>query len=369
MDAFLTALSALAFPGTHMMFEMYSFLQPGSRVTRSGDSVEEIPALMRAAPFDGGSHVSIDINAMLRSGNEGTGLDLFTSGDAFVRDFRNPPLEARLWYDDIYRPRLDVVLPPGGRSLAAEAAIASILVQADLEDFLLRLCTPDESKRVITGALSNGSWYAPVELTGTYHAFAHELARDIALSWIHLYDGAIVEDAAGLSLEALAARVDAAPRGSRVGVAPDARRRNHHLALDVKAMKRRDPHAPPRPDLARLEPRAILPADEELTREQVLAVLQADPATLFEALEAAAVPDDEWRGVEPLAMDLLEAQKAGVPTVEVQANTGDHVRFIEEHAPYHVRRLPNGGALLATHPFRTLWQLWADALHLLGIRT
>ena len=28
-----------------------------------------------------------------------------------------------------------------------------------------------------------------------------------------------------------------------------------------------------------------------------------------------------------------------------------------------------GGVLLATHPYRTLWQLWADALFLLGIRS
>jgi hypothetical protein len=32
-----------------------------------------------------------------------------------------------------------------------------------------------------------------------------------------------------------------------------------------------------------------------------------------------------------------------------------------------MRRLPNGGVLLATHPDRILWPLWADALFLLGI--
>jgi hypothetical protein len=41
--------------------------------------------------------------------------------------------------------------------------------------------------------------------------------------------------------------------------------------------------------------------------------------------------------------------------------------FIERHAPNHVQRLPNGGVVLATHPYRTLWPLWADALFLLGI--
>jgi hypothetical protein len=44
------------------------------------------------------------------------------------------------------------------------------------------------------------------------------------------------------------------------------------------------------------------------------------------------------------------------------------VRWIEQHAPFHVRRLPNGGVRLATHPYRILWPLWADALHLLDIR-
>ena len=106
-----------------------------------------------------------------------------------------------------------------------------------------------------------------------------------------------------------------------------------------------------------------------LTREQVLAVLKTPPATLLEALEAAAVPDDEWLRVEPLAIEMIEAKNQGAPTLEVNVTSGHHVRFIEQHAPFHVRRLPNGGVLLATHPYRTLWKLWADALLLLGIRT
>ncbi|WP_437651507.1 hypothetical protein [Sorangium sp. So ce362] len=31
------------------------------------------------------------------------------------------------------------------------------------------------------------------------------------------------------------------------------------------------------------------------------------------------------------------------------------------------RRLPSGGVVLATHPYRTLWPLWADALFALGL--
>ena len=79
------------------------------------------------------------------------------------------------------------------------------------------------------------------------------------------------------------------------------------------------------------------------------------------------MPDDEWHAVEPRALELIEARKQGAPTEEVNVSTGKHTRFIERHAPYHVRRLPNGGGLLATHPYRTLWPLWADALFLLGI--
>ncbi|NUQ78543.1 MAG: hypothetical protein HUU21_33865 [Polyangiaceae bacterium] len=89
---------------------------------------------------------------------------------------------------------------------------------------------------------------------------------------------------------------------------------------------------------------------------------------VLEALEAAAVPDDEWRAVEPLALEHLAAIEQGASVVEVDVTSKKHRHFIEQHAPYHVRRLPNGGVMLATHPYRTLWPLWADALDLLGIR-
>lgn len=59
--------------------------------------------------------------------------------------------------------------------------------------------------------------------------------------------------------------------------------------------------------------------------------------------------------------------REGEPSYEVRVATGRHVRFIERHSPYYVRRLPSGGLLLATHPSRTLWPLWADALLVLGI--
>ena len=95
--------------------------------------------------------------------------------------------------------------------------------------------------------------------------------------------------------------------------------------------------------------------------------MEASPDALLDALEACALPDDEWRAVEARALESIEAQKAGTETYSVDLKTRRHVRFLQHHAPYHVRRLPNGGVMLATHPYRTLWQLYADALFLLGI--
>jgi hypothetical protein len=194
------------------------------------------------------------------------------------------------------------------------------------------------------------------------------VARDLALSWIHLYDSDKTACIAGLPLDALAARVEAAPQDARVGIATSIEHIEEHFARD-NAAARSWPTRAPRPDLERKGPRAIAQSDEVLTREQVLKALQTPPAALLDALEAAAVPDDEWRATEPLALEAIEAKKQGAPTLEIDVSTGKHRRFIEHHAPYHVRRLPNGGVLLATHPYRTLWQLWTDALLLLGIRS
>jgi hypothetical protein len=113
----------------------------------------------------------------------------------------------------------------------------------------------------------------------------------------------------------------------------------------------------------------------DLSREQVLKALETPPATLLEALEAAAVPDDAWRAAEPKTRELMELRRqlddeaAGEvpPAFWVDITTREHTRFLEEHAPFHVRRLPSGGVVLATHPYRTLWPLWVDALFVLGL--
>jgi hypothetical protein len=226
-------------------------------------------------------------------------------------------------------PRCPAVGVPGSaRSIEVESAITSLLFQADVEDLLLRLCEPSAPSRVVTGGCtSRRHWGAPIEMNATYHPVATDIARDLALSWVLLHDRERMELVAGMPLAALHARVDAAPHGARVTVKGRA----------------------------------------ELSREAVLKVLNTSPAMLLDAIEASVLPDDEWRAVEFVATEVIQSMRTGVPVCEVDVATRRHVRFLEHHAPFHIRRLQSGGVLLATHPYRTLWPLWEDALHLLGI--
>jgi len=367
VDAFVAALSALTVPDALCNVNIYSIDSSGEP-WRERILIDQVIAFTRTF-FAAGACVYAFSVIKVSSGNI-HGLNVKCFGEGYRRRDPDGPLGASV--DDrsafLVR-RMEVVLGSGPRSTAVEAAAVSLQVQADTVDILLRLCAPDDTKRVTAGACSFFMyWVAPVEACATYHADAAMIARDLALSWVHLHDGDKNEVAAGLSLDALSARVEAAPQGARVGVATSVERLEEHLKLDFAATRSWETQ-PPRPDLARKGPRAVGPGDEELTREQVLKALETSPATLLEALEAAAVPDDEWRAAELLALEAIKAKKRGAPTLEIDVSTGKHRRFIEHHAPYHVRRLPNGGVLLATHPYRTLWKLWADALLLLGIRT
>jgi hypothetical protein len=251
-------------------------------------------------------------------------------------------------------------------SVESSAAAGAIDVQRHIEELMLGLCAPDAQKRVTTGTCTGGFiWFAPLENGATYHADGR-VARDLALTWVHLHDGDLVGRAAGLSLDELAARVEAAPPGAVVGIGPNIDRATKHQILDFKAERTR--HArPTRPDAMRSGPRAMLPGDMPLTREQVLRALTTPPEALLQALEAAAVPDADWRAAEGPALEMIEAKKQGSPTFEVDIFTREHVHFVEQHAPYRIRRLPNGGVMLATHPFRTLGPLYQDAILLLGI--
>lgn len=373
LDAFAAALSALVTRGGAC--NVWIWRLGAGRLEYDRVPLEEAVAAVRSA-FGAGTHALASFVVTLSSGRFFS-FDSSCTDEAYERVSPSGPLH--VWYydrRDLFLPTLEIALGGGARSVEVEAAMLSLQIQDEIEDLMRRLCAPDAAARVTTGGCGYlRCWAAPLEIAATYHADAAQVARDLALSWVHLYDGDVVERAAGLSLSALAARVEAAPPGARVGIAANVDQVSEHLGLDHAATMWGGTRLR-RVDIARLGPRPMLPSDAELTREQVLAALATPPAMLLDALEVAAVPDDEWRAMESRALDLIEAKKQGAPTEEVDisgykvdAKTGKHARFIERHAPYHVRRLPNGGVLLATHPYRTLWPLWADALFLLGIRS
>ena len=296
------------------------------------------------------------------------GVDFMCFGEGYERRHPAGPLSASPDERKSLIPFcLEVAFSPDERAVEVEAAIQALQTQQDIEEIMLRFCAPDARGRVTTGACVDlWGWSAPVETCATYHADAASVARDLALSWVHLHDGDKVERAASMSLLALQARVEAAPPGASVAIAGNPKRALEHLLLEhAAATSRETRHATP--NAARRGARVAIAGDAELSREAVLGALAAPPGALLEALEAAAVPDDEWRAVEPCALEVIQATKEGAPTYKVDLTTRKHVQFIERHAPYHVRRLPKGGVLLATHPYRTLWQLYADALFLLGI--
>jgi hypothetical protein len=267
---------------------------------------------------------------------------------------------------DILGAKVPLAVLTGPRSVEIDAAVTVLATQEDMEDLLVRLCAP---KHIVAGTAVNGDHtaVAPIERCATYHADAATVARDLALSWIFLYETSFVEHLAALPLAELAAHVENAPAGARVGVGTKWRQLIEYPGLDARG--RPEPRPPWDPaDQARKGPRVRLPGEAELTREEVLAALATPPANLLEALDACTVPDAEWNAAEPIAREILKATKAGAPSEDVRVSSDEHTRWIEQHAPSHVRRLPNGAVMLATHPYRVLWDLWADALHLLDIR-
>lgn len=334
VDAFAAALSSLVVPG-----DLISLMMSSERGCKT-HSVDAVIAMVRAQ-FGGWNNAHVLSGVMLGDSERIIvfGLKCYTDESERRRPWGPLRLDAgeRKWDFFPY----EIAVGSGPRSVDAEAAVACQLIQGDIEDLLLRLCAPDASGRVPTGACANddGDWNAPVETCATYNANATELARDLALSWVSLHDKESASCIAGMSLEALHARVDAASRGARVPMKGDS-------------------------ELTR-----------SLSRETVLKALAMPPAALLEALEAAAVPDDAWRAAEPQAHEIMEllrrlgeaAEGEGPPAFRAKITSPGHVRFLEEHAPFHVRRLPSGGVVLATHPYRTLWPLWSDALFVLGL--
>ncbi|KYF61811.1 hypothetical protein [Sorangium cellulosum] len=365
IDAFEAALGALVHPKARCDVAVTSLDTP-TEIWRRSILIDEVVTVIRAA-FAPGTHVSVDFGAQLRSGRWPCfGIECF--GEEYQRrhpsgPVRGSPFDRR----DLLSSSLEIA--PGGtmRDVETEAAIASIQVQQDIEDLLIRLCAPEAHGHVKTGACVDvGHWGAPVETCATYHADAASVARDLALSWVHLHEGDKTALTAGMSLELLRARIDAAPHGACVGIAGDVDLLRQHTRMDWAAAASRDTR-PTRVDAVRRGARAPIEGDAELTRETVLKALDTHPSLLLDALEASAVPDDDWRSVESTARETIAATKEGAATYQADVASRKHVQFIKRHAPFHVRRLPSGGAVLTTHPYRTLWPLWADALFVLGI--
>jgi hypothetical protein len=262
-------------------------------------------------------------------------------------------------------------------SISVSAALLGRVGQENMDRIFLAMCAPDANSRVKMGAYNMldklyeryikacGGWLAPLEMAAMYHG-NHEVARDLAFSWFHLYRGDTFDSVVHLSLDEVMARVEAAPRGSSIGISSRTEHVVEHGADEWNtvpiALERRTPMN------WCLGPRPRYPEDHELTREQVLATLQTPSETLLQALEAVAVPDAEWVEAEKRAQDILVMPKEDEKITWLDLDELEQREFLEAHAPYHVRRLQNGGVMLATHPYRYLWPLWAKALDLLGIR-
>jgi hypothetical protein len=323
-------------------------------------SIDRAVTEVRAA-FAADRFVSTSGSAGLRSRSL-INFDIEGHRDGSKTWFRGGPLllspdERR----DLLVERIIIAVSAGSRSVEIEAAILAILGQQDIIELLMCLCAPGGQSGVTTGACSwSSDWGAPVQACATYHADSTSVARDLALSWIHLHDGDKVQHVAGLSMTALRARVETSARGASVAVAGN-------VDLIRSQIDRGEPRIIP----VRLSSVRGAEIDfdgfAELTREAVMQAIDTPPSMLLDALEASAQPDSEWRSVEADALEIIEAVVSGAPTYEVYVNSRKHLQFIQRHAPHRVHRLPNGGVMLATHPYRTLWPLYADALFLLGI--
>jgi hypothetical protein len=341
VDAFGAALSAL------VKKEQYSMVaRTGHEAGFHTTSVSEVVATVRAQL----EHADMD-TYFVASLNYDVFIHCIMSCFSDASERLKPKGPIQLYprgIEDFVPTRMDLVLRGDWRRMdaEAEAQIAWHMLVENIEDVLLRLCAPDASGRVSAGGCTTAwTWLAPVGMCATYNAKAEEIARDLALSWVSLHDKEKVSRIAGMSLEALHARVDAAPHGACVL---------------------------PRDNSGRSIP---------LSREAVLKALATPPSALLSALEASAGPDGAWRAAEPRAQEIFELTlqsrererrgqfaKAGEdPPLVTMEMTSDHVYFLVDHAPFYIRRLPSGGVLLATHPYRTLWPLWADALFALGL--
>jgi hypothetical protein len=265
-------------------------------------------------------------------------------------------------------------------SIPVDAAMLGHLWQEHLDHIFLAMCAPDEHSRVKMGVynildklygidLENGvgsiGWHAAVEMAATYHG-NHEVARDLACSWLDLYGHRSADSYVHLSLDEMIMQVEAAPKRSSIGVSSQL---DHVAKHGLDEWNASTLEVEQRTPLNYVSPRPRYPEDDELTREQVLATLQTPSETLLQALEAvAAAPDPEWIEAEKVALEVLAMPTEDVPSGWQRVDRYKQRCFLEQHGPFQVRRLQNGGVMLNAYPYRYLWPLWARALDLLGIR-
>ncbi len=376
-EAYLASLSALYDPIVVNNPERYRY---EFDVTTEAISLEELLAVKREA---------------LRRGYAGTRMPFLTRLQKYILDVtvaiervkharggggsRSCLLSVE--EADILPKGLSIPEPYDEVSIPVGAAMLGHVWQEHLDHVFLALCAPDAHSRVKFGVccvldklygldLINGiwsiGWHAPLEMAATYHG-NHEVARDLAFSWLHLHDGQAIDSVVHLALDELITRIEAAPRGTSIGISSRMEHVVKHSLDQSKACT-----------LAKDEvtainwsvgPRSRYPEDDELTCEHVLATLQTPSETLLQALEAAAAArDPEWIDAENQALQVLAAlEERG--SSGTQSQDGFEQRcFLEEHGPFLVRRLQNGGVMLTAYPYRYLWPLWASALDLLGIR-
>lgn len=373
-DAYLASLSALYDP---VVVNNPNRRRERFDITTYGSTLEEVLAVQRAA---------------LRRGRSGTHMPFLTRSYKLLVDVILTI--GRVQNGDASRGRLlsvrdtdilpkDFYLPESSwdkLSIPVEAAILGHVWQERLDDIFLAMCAPDAHSRVKMGVynildklygidLVNGigsvGWNAAVEMAATYHG-NHEVARDLACSWFHLHEHLAADSYVHLSLDEMIMQVEAAPKGSSIGVSS---RLDHVAKHGLDESNACTLEFKQRTALNCVSSRPRYPEDDELTREQVLATLQTPSETLLQALEAvAAALDPEWIEAEKVALEILAMLNEDVPSYWQTMDRYEQRCFLEAHAPFQVRRLQNGGVMLNAYPYRYLWPLWAKTLDLLGIR-
>ncbi|HRI72642.1 MAG TPA: hypothetical protein PK156_50745, partial [Polyangium sp.] len=191
----------------------------------AGSSLEEVLAVKREAFRRGGSSTRIPI--LIRSQN--WAIDVILGVGRFLDSGGRLSGLMSVQESDLMPDVVFFAESRGDLSILVRAAILGRIGQEHLDQVFLAMCAPDAHSRVKMGVynmldkyyenLSPGTngWYAALEMAATYHR-NHEVARDLAFSWLHLHDGRAVDSVVDLSLDELITRVEAAPVGASIGI-------------------------------------------------------------------------------------------------------------------------------------------------------